>query len=59
MRKTTENVRKHRDIKLSTNEAKRNYLVSEPNYQKNNKKTKQNSENLLTIEMNKIKQTHE
>ena len=53
MRKTTENVRKHRDIKLSTNEAKRNYLVSEPN------KTKQNPENSLTIEMNKKKHTHE
>ena len=27
-----ENVRKHRDIKLVTTEAKRNYLISKPNY---------------------------
>ena len=31
-RKTMENVRKHRDIKLLTTERRRNYLVSEPNY---------------------------
>ena len=31
--KTLENVRKHRDIKLFTIERKRNYLVSESNYQ--------------------------
>ena len=30
--KTMENVRKQRDIKLVTTEAKNNYLVSEPNY---------------------------
>ena len=30
--KTTENVRKHRDIKLVTTERRRNCLVSEPNY---------------------------
>ena len=30
---TMENVRKHRDIKLVTTERRRNYLVSEPNYQ--------------------------
>ena len=29
--KTIENVRNHRDIKLVTTEARRNYLVSEPN----------------------------
>ena len=29
--KTMENVRKHRDIKLVTNDTKRNKLVSEPN----------------------------
>ena len=31
-RKTMENVRKHRDIKLVRTERRRNYLVSEPNY---------------------------
>ena len=30
--KSMKNVRKHRDIKLVTTEARRNYLVSEPNY---------------------------
>ena len=30
-----ENVRKHRDIKLVTTEARRNYLASEPNYHAN------------------------
>ena len=30
--KTMENVRKNRDIKLVTNDSKRNKLVSEPNY---------------------------
>ena len=49
--KTMENVRKHRDIKLVTTDKKRNYLVSEPNYHT----TKYFSENLLTIEMKKIK----
>ena len=44
-----ENVRKHRDIKLVTNDAKRNKLVSEPNYHT----TKWFSENLLAIEMKK------
>ena len=34
-RKTIENVRKHRDIKLVTTETKRNYLVSEQNYYTN------------------------
>ena len=29
---TMKNVRKHRDIKLVTTEARRNYLVSEPTY---------------------------
>ena len=33
--KTMENARKHRDIKLSTTEARRNYLVSKANYQTN------------------------
>ena len=31
-RKTLENVRKHKDIKLVITEERRNYLVSEPNY---------------------------
>ena len=44
-----ENVRKHRDIKLVTTEKRRNYLVSEPNYQS----AKFFSENLLAIEMRK------
>ena len=48
-RKTMENVRKHRDIKLVTTEKRRNYLVSEPNYQS----AKFFSENLLAIEMRK------
>ena len=30
--KTMENVRKHRDIKLAGTKARKNYLVSEPNY---------------------------
>ena len=50
-RKTMENVRKHRDIKLVTTDEKRNKLVSEPNYHT----TKQFSENLLAIEMKKTK----
>ena len=48
-RKTMENVRKHRDIKLVTTERRRNYLVSEPNYHT----TKFFTENLLAIEMRK------
>ena len=44
-RKTLKNLKKHRDIKLIklvTTEARRNYLVSEPNYNATNmvKKTK-------------------
>ena len=30
--KTMENVKKHRDVKLVTTEARRNYLVSKPHY---------------------------
>ena len=44
-----ENVRKHRDIKLVTTGARRNYLVSQPNYHPANFF----SENLLAIEMKK------
>ena len=47
--KTMENVRKHRDTKLVTTEARRNYLVPEPNYHV----TIFFSENLLVIEMKK------
>ena len=54
-RKTMENVRKHRDIKLVTTDEKRNKLVSEPNYHT----TKRFSENLLVIEMKKNKSKNE
>ena len=47
--KTMDNVRKHRDIKLVMMEARRNYLVSEPNYHT----TKKFSRNLLAIEIKK------
>ena len=48
---TMENVRKHRDIKLVNTDAKRNKLVSEPNYHT----TKWFSEKVLAIEMKKAK----
>ena len=51
LEKTVENVRKHRDIKLVTTGARRNYLVSQPNYHPANFF----SENLLAIEMKKKK----
>ena len=44
-----ENVRKHRNIKLVTKERRRNYLVSEPNYNT----TKFFTQNLSAIEMSK------
>ena len=50
-RKTMENIRKHRNIKLVTTDKKRNKLVSEPNYHTMN----YISENLSIIEMNKTK----
>ena len=50
-RKTMENVRMHRDIKLVTSDKRRNQLVSEPRYHT----TKWFSENLLAIEMKKTK----
>ena len=50
--KTTENVRKHSDIKLVTTKAKRDYLLSKPNYHT----TKFFLDNLLAIE---IKKEHE
>ena len=49
--KAMENVRKHSDIKLVTTDKRRNQLVSEPIYHA----TKWFSENLLAIEMKKIK----
>ena len=42
-------LKKHRDIKLVTREGRRNYLVSEPNYNT----TKFFTEDLLAIEMKK------
>ena len=44
-----ENVKKHGHIKLLTTEKRRNYLVSEPNYQSTNSFT----EPFLAIYMNK------
>ena len=49
--KTMENVRKHRDIKLVARDKRRNQLVSKPNYHT----TKYFSENLLAIEMERVK----
>ena len=53
--KTMKNVRKHRGIKLVTTNKRRNQLVSEPNYHT----AKYFSENVLAIEMNKIKVKNE
>ena len=50
--KTMENVRKQGHIKRFTKERRRNYLLSEPNYQT----TKFFTENLLAIEMKKRRQ---
>ena len=49
--KTTENIRKHRDIKLVTIDKKRSKLISEPNYHTINLI----SEDLSIIEMKKNK----
>ena len=49
--KTTEDVRKHRDVKIVTTRTRRSYLVSEPNYHT----TKRFSEKLPAFEMNKAK----
>ena len=46
-KKTMKNVRKHKDIKLVTTEARQNYLVSEPNYHTANSF----SEDLFEIEI--------
>ena len=54
--KTIENVRKHKDIKLVTTKARRNYLVLKPNYHA----AKNFADNLLAMEMKKKhKDTHE
>ena len=53
-RKTMENGRKHRDIKLVTTERRRIYLVSEPCYNI----AKFFAENLLAIEMKKTEILH-
>ena len=50
-RKTMENIRKNKDIKLVTTDKRRNQLVSEPNYCT----SKYFSENLMAIEMKKTK----
>ena len=47
--KNMKNIRKHRDIKLFTNEIRRNDLVTEPNCHTR----KKFSENLLAIKMKK------
>ena len=47
--KTMENMRKHGNTLLVTTERRRNYLLSEPNYQT----IKFFKENLLAIEMRK------
>ena len=49
--KIMENVRKYRDIKLVTTERRRNYSLSEPNFDN----TKFFTENLLPIETKKLK----
>ena len=54
-RKSIENVRTHKNIKLVTVEARRNYLVSEPNYHT----AKVFSENWLTIKMKNNSSIHE
>ena len=48
-RKTIENTRKHRNIKLVATETKRNYLVAQPN----DHTTKLFTENLIATEMRK------
>ena len=54
-RKTRENLRKNRDIKLVTTERRMNYLLSEPNFYT----TKFFKENLLAMEMKKNWNTYE
>ena len=52
-RKSKENVKKYRDIKLVTTKARKTYLVSKPNYHT----TCFALENLLAIEIKKKKNT--
>ena len=49
--KAMENLRKHRDIKLVKTDKRRNQLLSESNYHT----TKDFSDNLMAIEMKKIR----
>ena len=53
--KSTENVRKHRDINLVTTGRRKNYLVSRPSYLAE----KFFAENSLAIEVKKIKKIYE
>ena len=53
--KTTENVRKHKGIKLITTEIRKHYLVSEPNYHT----TKFFTEKVLAKEMKKNRDNYE
>ena len=55
--RTLENVRKHRNINLEARNKRKSYLVLEPNYIEQN--DSQKSENLLAIEMKKIKLKNE
>ena len=55
VRKTTENVRKHIDIKLVATKRRMNYLVPEPNYHT----TKFFMEHLLAIEIKRNRNTYE
>ena len=50
-RKTMENVRNHRDIKLLTSDKRRKQLVSDPNYHSH----KNFSDHLMAIEMKKTR----
>ena len=49
--KTMENVKNHRDIKLSTSDERREWLVSEPNYHSH----KNSSDYLMAIGMKKTR----
>ena len=53
LEKTMENIKNHRDIKLVTTNARRNYLLSEPNYHT----TTFFPENLLAVKMKKKQKT--